>query len=148
MAPAPSRNIAEVFLASASHEMEIEPDNASSDRPAFDPLRFATIQRSFIFHPELVSAMKLLLTRLSAIAQFQSPRHLEELQLSDETNKCVSVLKNPANGNLVYLIGTFGFSKASADDVKSLIEAVHPDALALEVGASKRCFSATSLVDV
>ncbi|GAQ78317.1 hypothetical protein KFL_000110140 [Klebsormidium nitens] len=64
---------------------------------------------------------------------FESPRHLEELPLPEETKRFVRVLKSPHKGSLVYLIGTAHVSKASMEDVRLLIEAVKPDVVAVEL---------------
>lgn len=66
---------------------------------------------------------------------FESPGHLEELDLPDETKNFIRVLTNPYEGSLVYLIGTAHVSRASEDDVYSLIEEVQPEVVAVEVRA-------------
>lgn len=69
---------------------------------------------------------------------FESPRHLEELELPEETKRFVRVLESPHKGSLVYVIGTAHVSKASMDDVRLLIEAVKPSVVAVEVSLNLR----------
>jgi hypothetical protein len=69
---------------------------------------------------------------------FESPRHLEELALPEETKRFVRVLESPHKGSLVYLIGTAHVSKASVDDVRLLIEAVKPTVVGVEVSLNLR----------
>ncbi|GAQ78351.1 hypothetical protein KFL_000110480 [Klebsormidium nitens] len=64
---------------------------------------------------------------------FVSRRHLDLLRVPPENKVFVRVLQNPATGSLVYLIGTVHISKASADDVRMLIEEVKPDIVAIEL---------------
>lgn len=86
----------------------------------------------------LVHAMEVVQHYLEAQAFFESQLHLERLPLPDETEAFIRVLTNPETGSVVYLIGTSHVSEASQDDVRMLIEAVGPDAVAVEVTFSGR----------
>lgn len=68
---------------------------------------------------------------------FESPQHLRELAVPEETKRFIRVLQNPYEGSLVYLIGTAHVSRASVDDVRLLIEAVKPDVVAVEVSVHR-----------
>lgn len=127
---------------SAGENVEHKIDICSSEPPAslpFDPLakrqRKAFLRRDYVRLAE--SAAEQVTFQPRTPAQFESRRLLETLQLPDKTKKCICVLKNPDTGSLVYLIGTNSYSKASAADVRMLIEAVRPEVVALEVGNSE-----------
>lgn len=127
------------FSSAPPNPSEQELEAALSDSPvpvASKPLARHRIKD--ILRPEypLERALQVLKTQPEARALFESQRHHDRLRLPSETKQFICVLRNPTNGNLVYLIGTTHATKASGNDVRMLIEAVLPDKVALEVGTS------------
>ncbi|GAQ78349.1 hypothetical protein KFL_000110460 [Klebsormidium nitens] len=121
---------------SSTSEQELEgalSDLAPVAYPASDLL--AENRLTDILCPDypLKKALKILGTQPEAVTLFLSPRHLERLQLPDGIKAFIRVLRNPANGHVVYLIGTVHVSEVSANDVSMLIEAVKPDVMAVEL---------------